>query len=158
MYDRELLVIVEAMKQWRHSLECANQKVLTQRDNMNLGYFQTSKVLSRRQAWWEEILSSHDFVIEHLEGKKNPAYGLSRRPDYKIGIERLTARLRATLAATTIDPDYDRLQAINTTQPIHALAADVKHRFVGTPMVDITDLKRIDKMEEDTSNVWNVTT
>jgi hypothetical protein len=59
-------------------------------------------VLSRRQARWAEILSSYDFVIEHLEGKKNPADGPSRRPDYEIGSENMTAKLLATLAATTI--------------------------------------------------------
>jgi len=63
------------MKQWRHYFEGANHKVLIQCDHKNLEYFQTSKVLSRRQARWAEILSSYDFVIEHLEGKKNPADG-----------------------------------------------------------------------------------
>ena len=50
MYDRELLAIVETMKQWRHYLEGANHKVLIQCDHKNLEYFQTSKVLSQRQA------------------------------------------------------------------------------------------------------------
>jgi hypothetical protein len=66
-------------------------------------------VLSRRQARWAEILSSYDFVIEHLEGKRNPADGPSRRPDYEIGYEHMTAKLRATLAATTITESYDDL-------------------------------------------------
>jgi hypothetical protein len=80
-YDRELLAIVETLKQWRHYLEGANHKVLIQCDHKNLEYFQTSKVLSRRQARWSETLSAYDFVIEHLEGNKNPADGPSRRPD-----------------------------------------------------------------------------
>jgi len=33
------------------------------------------------------MLSAYDFVIEHLEGSKNPADGPSRRPDYEIGYE-----------------------------------------------------------------------
>jgi hypothetical protein len=77
-YDRELLAIVETMKQWQHYLEVANHKDLIQCDHKNLEYFQTSKVLSRRQARWAEILSSYDFTIEHLEGKRNPADGPSR--------------------------------------------------------------------------------
>lgn len=67
-YDRELLAIVETMKQWRHYLEGVNHKVLVQCDQKNLEYFQTSKVHSRRQARWAEILSSYNFVIKHLEG------------------------------------------------------------------------------------------
>jgi hypothetical protein len=45
-YDRELLAIVEMMKQWRHYLEGTNHKVFIQCDYKNLEYFQTSKVLS----------------------------------------------------------------------------------------------------------------
>jgi hypothetical protein len=42
-YDRELLAIVETMKQWRHYLEGANHKVLIECDHKNLQYFQMSK-------------------------------------------------------------------------------------------------------------------
>jgi hypothetical protein len=95
-YDRELLVIVVAMKQWRHHLEGARYKILIQCGHKNLVYFQTTKVLSRRQARWAEILSAYDFTIEHLDGTKNPADGPSRRPDYEEGYERPSARLLAT--------------------------------------------------------------
>jgi hypothetical protein len=69
---------------------------LIQCDHKNLEYFQTTKVLSRRQARWAEILSAYDFTIEHLDGTKNPADGPSRRPDYKEGYERPSACLLAT--------------------------------------------------------------
>jgi len=152
-YDRELLAIVETMKQWRHYLEGANHKILVQCDHKNLEYFQTSKVLSRRQARWAEILFSYDFVIEHLEGKKNPADGPSRRPDYEIGYERPIARLLATLAAT-VEPYDDLLPAIKTAQASDSLAADVNRRIVGTPMVGLPDLPR---QAEDSSKEWKVT-
>jgi hypothetical protein len=45
-YDRELLAIVETLKQWRHYLEGTNYKVIIRCDHKNLEYFQTSKVLS----------------------------------------------------------------------------------------------------------------
>jgi hypothetical protein len=47
-YDRELLAIVETLRQWRHYLDGANHKILIQCDHKNLEYFQTSKVVSRR--------------------------------------------------------------------------------------------------------------
>ena len=84
-YDRELLAIVDTLRQWRHYLEGANHKILIRCAHKNLKYFQTSKVLSQTQARWAEILSSYNFVIQHLEGKKNPADGPSRRPDYEEG-------------------------------------------------------------------------
>jgi len=57
-YDEQLLAIVETLKQWRHYLEGANYKILIGCNHKNLEYFQTSKVLSRRQARWSEILSA----------------------------------------------------------------------------------------------------
>ena len=48
-YVRELLAIVETLKQWPHNLKVANHKVLIQCDHKNLEYIQTSKVLSTRQ-------------------------------------------------------------------------------------------------------------
>ena len=49
------------MRQSRHCLEGANHKILIQWDHNNLEYFETLKVLSRRQARWAGILSSYDF-------------------------------------------------------------------------------------------------
>ena len=59
--DRELLAIVESFKHWRHYLEGAHHQILVQCDQKNLEYFTTTKMLSRRQARWSEILSSYDF-------------------------------------------------------------------------------------------------
>jgi hypothetical protein len=123
---------VETFRQWRHYLEGANHKILIHCHHKNPEYFQTSKVLSRRQARWAEILSSYDFVIQHLERKKNPADGPSRRPDYEEGYERPTARLSATLAATTVSPFDDLLPAIKAAQDTNSLATDMKNK-IGYP-------------------------
>jgi len=37
------------------------------------------------------------------------------------------------------------------------LAADLKPRIVGTPIVDFPDMERIDILEEESNNEWNVT-
>jgi len=155
-YDRELLAIVDTMKQWRHYLEGANHKVLIRCDHKNLEYFQMSKVLSRRQARWGEILPSYDFTIEHLEGKKNPADGQSRRPDYEEGYERPTARLLATLAVTTVEPYNDLLPAIKAAQASDWLAADVKRRIVDTRMVGHPDLSKAGVLDGPTKEQWKV--
>jgi len=126
------------MKQWRHYLEGANHKVLIQRDHKNLEYFQTSKVLSRRQARWAEILSSYDFVIEHLEGKKNSADGPSRRPDHEISYERQIARL---LATTTVQPYDHLLLAIKAAQGTDSLAISNKLKITDTPIIGNLEAK-----------------
>jgi len=49
----------------------------------------TTKVLTRRQTRWVEILAEYDFVLTHMPGKKNPIDGLSCHPDYAEDIEPL---------------------------------------------------------------------
>jgi len=118
---------VETLKQWRNYLEGANYKVLIRCDHKNLEYFKTSKVLSRRQARWSEIISAYDIVIEHLEGSKNPADGPSRRPDYEIGYKRPVARLLATVS---VEPYDDLMPAIIAVQASDPLAVDVSAKLV----------------------------
>ena len=145
IYDQKLLAITETMKQWRHYLEGANHEVLIQCDHKNLEYFQTSKVLSQQQAIWAEILSSYDFVLEHQEGKKNPADGPSRRPDYEIGSENMTARLLATLAVTTITESYgDLLPEIKTAQEADFLATEIRPTLVDVSTADESQWRSID--------------
>jgi hypothetical protein len=92
-----------------------------------------------------------------LDDKEHPADRPSRRPDYEIGYQRPTARLLATLAATTVELYNDLRQEIKTAQAVDTLAADLKHRIVGTTNVDIADLQRISESEEESSNEWKVT-
>jgi len=155
-YDREHLAIVETMKQWRHYLEGANHKVLIRCDHKNLEYFQTSKVLSRRQARWAEILSSYDCTIQHLAGKKTPGDGQSRQPDYEDGYERPTTRLLATVAVTTIEPYNDLLPAIPEAQALDSLATDVKHRIVHTTLVGHPDQSKAGVLDRPTEEQWKV--
>jgi len=144
-YDPELLAIEETMKPWSHYLEGANDKVLIQCDHKNLEYYQTSKVLSRQQARWAEILSSYDFVIEQLEGKKNPAYGPARRPDYEIGYDNMTAQLLATLAATIITESYDDLlPEIKAAQETDFLATAIRPTLVDVSTGDESQSRSID--------------
>lgn len=71
-----------------------------------------------------EILTSYDFVIEHLEGKQNPAVGQLSRPDSQIGYEHITGWLLATIPVqTTITESYgDLVPVINTAQETYIVA------------------------------------
>ena len=54
-------------------------------DHRNLEYFNTTKILNRRQARWAEILSDFDFVITYRPWNKNgKADALSRRTDPEL--------------------------------------------------------------------------
>lgn len=81
-HDAELLAIVVAFKHWRHYLEGSTHQVVVITDHNNLKYFMTTKELNGRQARWAEKLSRYDFVVEYRPGRRNPADGPSRRPDY----------------------------------------------------------------------------
>ena len=50
IYDREMLTICEALKDWRHFLEGLPQPFEIWTDHQNLQFWQTAQNLSRRQA------------------------------------------------------------------------------------------------------------
>jgi len=89
---------------------------------MNCEYFQTSELLSRRQARWSETLSPYDFFIKYLEGSKNPANGPSRWPEYEIGYHSPMAPLLATVS---VQPYDDLMQAIIWAQASNTFAVDI---------------------------------
>ena len=75
IYDKELLAIYEAFRQWRPYLEGAVNTTLVVSDHNNLQYFTTTKQLSWRQVRWSEYLSSFHFVIKYRPGR------LGTKPD-----------------------------------------------------------------------------
>ena len=53
IYDRELLVVIQALKEWRHYLMGTEHLVTVITDHKNLGYFKKPQNLSCREArWW----------------------------------------------------------------------------------------------------------
>jgi hypothetical protein len=154
------------MKQWRHHLEGAGYKILIQCDHKNLVYFQTSKVLSRRQARWAEILSAYDFTIEHLNGTKNPVDGPSQRPDYEEGYEQPTVRLLATshqylfANAVEIDPiEKDLLAEIIESQKTDGLATELLGKLDKRGRDQVTKQHVTGHMTRDeTTEDWAVST
>ena len=82
VYDKELLAIVEAFKQWRAYLEGSKYTIQVYTDHNNLQHFTTTQVLSRRQVRWSEFLSGFDFNINYRPGRLGAKPdALTRRPD-----------------------------------------------------------------------------
>jgi hypothetical protein len=81
IYDKELLAIICAFKQWRHYLEFSDQPTVVLTDHRNLEYFTTTRHLSRRQVRWSEILSDFNFVIKYRPGSQNAAADALSRKD-----------------------------------------------------------------------------
>jgi hypothetical protein len=70
IYDRELLAIVRALKQWRHYLEGTGKQVQVLTDHKNLTYFRSPQRLNRRQARWQLFLSQFDLQLVHCPGRQ----------------------------------------------------------------------------------------
>jgi hypothetical protein len=83
IYDRELLGIIRALKEWRHYIQGLGHTTIVYSDHKNLMYFQTAQKLNDQQARWSLYLSGFDLKLIHLPGTKMvQSDALSRRPDY----------------------------------------------------------------------------
>jgi len=89
IHDKEMLVIIQGLESWRHLLEEVQSKFEIWTDHKNLEYFMKVQKLNQRQAQWTLYLSRFDFTLRHVPGAKmGKADGLSRRSDWKVGVER----------------------------------------------------------------------
>ncbi|KAE8224305.1 hypothetical protein CF326_g8057, partial [Tilletia indica] len=86
IFDKELLGVVEACRVWRHYLESCSSPFTILVDHKNLEYFRTTRILSRRQARWSELINHHTYHLKYRPGRENgKADFLSRRPDFSTG-------------------------------------------------------------------------
>ena len=139
IYDKEMLAIVEAFKIWRHYLE-GEKEITVYSDHKNLQYWQTTKVLNRRQARWSEILAHFDFSIAYRPGlAMGKPDALTRRQDLQGGSKASdapprqifqsshTADINNTATTATIaaliapSTDSDSPLTSNIIQRIHSL-------------------------------------
>ncbi|SLM33518.1 Ribonuclease H-like domain [Lasallia pustulata] len=94
IHDKELLAIVDALKQWRVYLEGSKTEVKVYSDHKNLKSFTTTKVLNRRQVRWSEELTAYHFWIYYRKGSLNgQADALSRRANYVTDIPKTAGQI-----------------------------------------------------------------
>ena len=81
IHDKELLAIVEGLKEWRYLLIGTDSPFSVFSDHKNLLYFSEPRVLNRRQARWSLFLSDFNFNIFYRPGPKQVVSdALSRHP------------------------------------------------------------------------------
>ena len=112
-YDLELVVVVHALKMWRHHL--IGRKFILITDNKWLKYLLDQPNLNARQARWLAFLSEYDFEIQHIKGKENKvvdAISRNARLDFTAVISTYTTDLDEQLkAGVEQDEIYQDLQA-----------------------------------------------
>ena len=75
--------IVAALKEWHHLFIAVEDDITVYTNHRKLEYFNTTKVLNRRQDRWAEFLQQFNFPVVYRERRLNQkADALSRRRDY----------------------------------------------------------------------------
>ncbi|KAL5520967.1 hypothetical protein ACEPAF_2970 [Sanghuangporus sanghuang] len=86
IYDKEMLAIVQALKEWWQYLQGAKKPFEVWTDHANLTYFRSPQKLNCRQARWRLDLTKFDFTLVHKPGKMlGKADILLRQADYNKG-------------------------------------------------------------------------
>ena len=70
IHNKELLVIIQAFREWKRYLRISPKPVRVLMDHKNLVTFMTIKGLSERQARWKILHSEYNFRIEYRPGKE----------------------------------------------------------------------------------------
>jgi hypothetical protein len=112
IHDKELMAIIQALKEWKPYLSGAKYQVTVYTDHKNLATFTTKKELNKRQIRWQEFLSEFDIRIEYRPGNENGrADALSRREDLR---EEIQPETQAILSINT-DGSMGIVKGLNAT-------------------------------------------
>ena len=89
IYNKKILAVIRGLENWRYLLKDTKYKFKIWTDYKNLEYFIKVQKLNQRQAYWTLYLSRFDFTLKHVPRTKiRKTDGLSRRLDWKVGIEK----------------------------------------------------------------------
>ena len=84
VHDKEMTAIVAAFREWEYMLSSVEEQITVYTGHRNLEYFNTIKILNRRQHRWAEFLQLFNCKVVYHEGRLNEkANALSRCRDYR---------------------------------------------------------------------------
>jgi len=79
IYNKELLVVIRGLEEYKHYLEKHLYKVKIWLDYQNLIFFRTAQKLTRRQARWALFMTYFNFILYYKLGKMMQAEDLLSR-------------------------------------------------------------------------------
>ncbi|QRW21875.1 Retrotransposable element Tf2 protein [Rhizoctonia solani] len=110
IFDKELLAVIRAVKEWHHLLEGSKMPVQVLTDHKNLEYFSMSQSLNKCQIQWANFLVDYNFQIIYRPMAQNKkADILSRHYDLVTldgGVENQVL-LKPELFIASITPDQE---------------------------------------------------
>ncbi|QRW15700.1 Retrotransposable element Tf2 protein [Rhizoctonia solani] len=110
IFDKELLVVIRAFKEWRHLLEGSELPIQVLTDHKNLEYFSMSQSLNKCQIQWANFLVDYNFQIIYRPGAQNKKADILSR-HYNLvplegGVENQVL-LKPELFISSITPDQE---------------------------------------------------
>ena len=140
IYDRELLAVIQALKEWRHYLTGTEHPVTVITDHKNLGYFKQPQNLSCQQARWWLFLQEYDIRWGVEQGiNMGPVDALSRKDEIETGDDNREITLLKG------KDQYFHIRAIDT-----ALTKKISSSSEG----DLIITKALATMNNDSSEPW----
>jgi len=73
IYEKELYVVLRALKHWRPYLTWGKHQFIVLTDHANLTFWKHPWKLNDCTMRWHAKLQDYDFVIHHVRGKVNSA-------------------------------------------------------------------------------------
>jgi hypothetical protein len=156
-HDLELVVVVHALKIWRHYIMGTKCQVYT--NHKSLKYIFTRKDLNLRQCCWLELIKDYDLEIHYHPGKVNlVADALSRKKHIQVAIvaqlhdelvedfRRLNLGLVAHTEGITIDVEPTLEQEIRKGQIGDAKIQEIKDL--------ITEDRGLEFTEDEQGTIW----
>ena len=71
IYNKEMMSIIRAFKEWSKWLLSAPDTIEVWTDHQNLLYFRKPQDLNGRQARWLMQLQNYNYTLHHIKGKSN---------------------------------------------------------------------------------------
>lgn len=119
IHDKEMLAVVEALKEWRSMLIGLQVTPFTiYTDHRALEYFTTKRLLNQRQARWQDTLAEFHFQITHIPGSANIVADVLTRKQEELTTQKakdIAARTRTLISPYKV---IDTVDIYEITEPV----------------------------------------